>query len=386
MTMKRRMGSNQVTTATRRHHASATPAANRMVKANAANRLEKLIKNGDVDGVSRVLGSGQHPDTLLRGGRRPLAEAVRQEDPAMFDAVLEHGASLNPSGKATGNGLFACVRQEDVRGMNRMIAAGASAAETEGYVNDPPAQNILYSVGTLAPDVVRRLLDAGAWKSLDITDKHKRTPVQHLRKARAAVVGETGEDYQPDLFDNNRLGVIGLMERYAGLPRLDFAKGDFSKADLFTPDSAGNTPLDHPESWNRWPEVAEVLKKRGEHVTLDDLQKTDASGKTWLTRAVECWSLPQVVDTLNNQGEKLDDNLLLQPNGSHAKAPSPLFEAVREHHQLAAIFTEKNLFGKPRTFRALFSQLSESEQARTVPYPHGFSAVLGNPSTQGIGR
>ncbi len=304
----------------------------------------------------------------------------------MFDTVLEHGASINPNGKANGNGLFACVRKEDVRGMNRMIAAGASAAETEGYVTEPPAQNILFSVGTTAPDVVRRLLDAGAWKSLAITDKHNRTPVEHLRKARAAAGGGAGEDYQPDLFDSNRQSVIGLMERYAGLPRLDFAKGEFSKADLFTPDEAGNTPLDHPETWNRWPEVAEVLHKRGEQVSLDDLQLTDKSGKTWLTRAVECWSLPQVVDTLNNQGEKLDDTLLLQAGGNHGKAPTPLFERVREHHQLAAIFTEKNLSGKPRSFRALYAQLSEGEQKRTVPYPHGFSASLGNPSTQGIGR
>lgn len=371
-----------------RQHYSATPPARRMEKASASGRFERALQAGDATTVAKMLDSGHNPDMPLRGSRKGLSLTVHQDDPKMFHTLLEHGASINPSGSANGNALFSCVRKEDVRGMNRVIAAGASAAETEGYVNAPPAENILFSVGTTTPDVVRRLLDAGAWQSLEKTDARKHTPLERLRKARAALVGETGEDYQPDLFDANRMGVIGLMERYRALPRLDFEKGGFSKADLFAPDATGNTPLDHPETWNRWPEVAEQLKKNGEKVSLADLRKTDAQGKEWIARAVECWSLPQVVDTLNKQGEKLDGDALMTQtsDGRRHDKPSQLFELAREHHQLSAVFNADNLAESPALFNTLFAQLNDAEKKQIVPNPHTFRAGLGKPSTQGIGR
>lgn len=128
------------------------------------------------------------------------------------------------------------------------------------------------------------------------------------------------------------------------LPHLKGRK-TLSKTSLFAT-TESNSLLDHPSTWH---EMWDILD---EPLNLNDLLKTDAKGRPWLARAIECRQFERVRDMLAEQGEELADaKLWVEKDGSASHALKALvhkFEAGKlfelEYAQKMPLTDVKNIY------------------------------------------
>lgn len=285
----------------------------------------QALSRKDAATIQRLLEDGMHPDLKLSSAtntKRGVTLAVTFDDPRIFDLYVRHGANLNMQVVARNNPLFASADNGDLRGVVRCLAAGADA-DTHNVGGKHGGHILHLAVEQGDAVMARHLLDGGAWKAIERSPDGRQSPLR---------MAETKGRNNPKCHE-----VLELMQDYLAFPRLDF-EGGFRKADLFAANASGQCPLDHPETWERWGEVCDTLRAKGEQVDKADLLGADAKGRPWLERATECFALGKVVERLNRQGEGVSQDDLLDGGAR----PAPLLEAVRANRQITAVVNEAN--------------------------------------------
>ncbi|MCH2546221.1 MAG: hypothetical protein MK052_01225 [Alphaproteobacteria bacterium] len=251
---------------------------------NAALLAVEAIDNNDVEAINQLFEQGMHPDLLLgEGVKKTLGAtlAVKLDDPAIFNSYVEHGANLDHySGAADTNPLHASVLNNDIRGVDRALAAGTNVAKTkvmQGLVNNAAPEG----------EVLSHVIDGGGWKALDV-EKGVHNKVSDRLTQAIANSEEAGNHARVESLSN----ILEVVESYETMPRIQIDE-HLTKAVLFEKDDKGQTPLSHPEPWARWKEVTAQLAENGEAMTHEDLQQDVGNGKTGLQRAAECFVQPE---------------------------------------------------------------------------------------------
>lgn len=282
------------------------------------------VRRKDAQTVEALLEEGLDPNLKINSQhstKRAVTIAVEYDDPRIFDLYVRHGANLNMNVVGRNNPLFLSAANGDLRGVLRCLGAGADADTRDS--GSKSNEHVLHLGVTQAnPQLVKYLLDGGAWKAIERGSGGKQSPLK-LAELKAGNHPQKQE-------------VLALLRRYQAMPCPDFEAG-FSKAELLQKNDEGLCMLDHPQTWRRWSEVCETLAARGEAFNKQELTQPDAQGQTWLQRATECFSLKQVVRELNKHNEAVTQDDLLD-----ARQANPLCESIRETRQIPAVITSAN--------------------------------------------
>lgn len=330
-------------------------------------KISHVLMNKDVEALYELIEGGLHPDYKATGKKRMVYHAAAHREPLIFDALVALGADLNLPPVGSSNPLYGRFVASDVRGVKRLLAAGADAMPLRdcGSKQRDTMVHKLSRVGATPrsesdrPLLLKLLLDAGGWVHLHQPSSVGRLPVEEAENAMLARRNASSHEMREALEET-----IALLETYAALPRVRALGESYGKAELLAPAlDSEHSVLEHPDTWKRWDEVLAKLDARGEWLSKDDLllpRDGTVDGKPWMERAIECYALPQVLKGLNAEGASIGRDDLLDA----AHQPTKLFKQLEDYRQLTQLFTADNTQGWSRSeFNDILNAMQPHDRA-----------------------
>ena len=328
-------------------------------------RMGEIYRNRDVDALYQLASEEANLNAKYIGQKRLVYYAAALEDSALFDALIDLGVDINLPPVGPNNPLYSRIETGDLRGAKRLLAAGADASplrargsqKNTGILHTLARPNHWPQREAVRNEMLEIVLDGGGWQQLALENANNRTPLQETENAYISGRAASSQELR-DALDVT----VALFERYATLPRLASLGENYTRATLLAPaPDAEASVLDHPETWQLWPEVIAVLSENGEAISKEDLLVgTNASGISWMERAISCCGFRAVLAGLNEEGESIGRAELL----NDFRQPTPLFEALRDRRQLACLFTPENTEQWARDeFSAILEAMPEEDRA-----------------------
>lgn len=273
----------------------------------------KHIMKSEAEGVESALRAGADPNSEMH---TPLHYAAAIGDPHILRLMLAYGG--NPE-------------MEDPNGYTPLMFAASNntTASCDILLQNHPdlrletkRQNALCCTvkDSYREETMQRLLDAGA-------QPHE--PIPH-----------DAQYITPFAIANQRqLGhALDLMNLYSKL--------QLPSIDQITHDEVAkpHAPLlQHPKGWQQFAAICEKLESLGTPLTKGDLtQEFGDAQKSFLSRAAECYRLPDAISYLNKRGEQLTADDLLKEDGS----PNTLLSTCIERQAVKQLFTQQNWKGQ----------------------------------------
>lgn len=217
--------------------------------------------------------------------------AIRNCEPEIAELMLAYGADVQVTDEDGFYPIHTAAKLGSRERMEILMEAGADIASVNPYGN-----TVLHCASNAA-DLKRfeYALSLGA------------NP--HQKNAK----GKLPEDYARSKSVAHMEMVKTAIRNAKPLPQLK-DRETLSKASLFAK-AEDKCLLDHPSTWHEmWDILDETLSR-------DDLLKTDAKGRSWLARGIECRQFERMRDMLAEQGEDLTDaKLWVEKDGSASHA------------------------------------------------------------------
>lgn len=162
---------------------------------------------------------------------------------------------------------------------------------------------------------------------------------------------------------------------------LPYADADINVAKLTETGANGRSLLDNPRMWQNLPKVLDALEEKGEKLTLDHLLQTNRDGDAFLTVGLAT-APDSVIPALNAHGIQLTADVLLS-NGK----PSAHLEAVIERKAGAELFTMNNWNGHhPAEMTQVHKLLPPAQQEQTSYFRLAHDLQQARQQTKEMGR
>lgn len=262
------------------------------------NALASLLyeRTGGLEEISNLLKAGANPNARFvspdDNSRCTLFHrAVRDAEPEIMELMLAYGADVQVTDEDGYYPIHTTAKLGSCERMEILMEAGADIASASPYGNT----------------VLHCASNAADLKRFDYALSLGANP--HKKNAK----GKLPEDYARSKSVAHMEMVRTAIRNAKPLPQLK-DRETLNKASLFAR-TEDRCLLDHPSTWH---EMWDVLD---EPLSRDDLLKTDAKGRPWLARAIECRQFERVRDMLAEQGEDLTDTALwVEKDGSASHA------------------------------------------------------------------
>ena len=198
----------------------------------------------------------------------PLHIAVMKRDMPMTQLLLVHGAAVDGQDHEGNTALMATSRKvTGATAFQRQLLGMGADIHAKNHNGTSVLMQVTEKFGTLKN--ASTLLDAGAVDEISREDYSQ----IHSNLSKISTVGGEAE--------------VKLLPEFFNRPVID-ATTKFKKEDLFAVNDAKIAPLDTHETWKNITQIADVLAETGNPLTKVDVLQTNADGKSWVQRAIEC--------------------------------------------------------------------------------------------------
>lgn len=332
--------------------------------------LMKSVTTKDIELAQKLLRLGADPNwprfedrPSASPGLHPLHQACIYGDLDMAELLVQNGADIDRCARNGGSPLWyaAANGRQDVVCM--LINAGANPEApfrnirfTQAYgphgipLSNTGRTTVDVKYGLHHPassghiEVLHMLLDAGA----DMNAKDDN--------------GKTALEYAKQWTKNFNPKVEQVFERYGQYPMFDIDRlNTLGKADLFEPNEHGYCLMDSPSTWKHIKQIDAHLQTKGEPLMLEDLEKRNKHGATWLQRGVECFATERVLDMCLREDGRVVVERLVERDGSR----SGLLDAMINRHQVGHLLSAEAWHNnRSMDFRKFMEALPEEQRNR----------------------
>lgn len=249
------------------------------------------------------------------------------------------------------NDYFIALESGDLEGVRKGVDAGVSP-DIRDETSSMPSLSIAAEKGYLA--IVSYLLAKGA-------DRH----AEYWGRLRAADIARARgfKDIQ-DLLQSYDAPLAPIISK-------------LSKDIIFAPDASGMTPMDNPETWNKYfSSICRLLEDRKDLLTKQDLLGKNVNGFSWIEKAAMFGRLGRVMTYLRAIGDPLEkQDLITQDDEGHWQ-PTSLLRMAITTEQLKDIFQVDHWRGAALSdVRAIFRTLPEEAKSQVPNYQTTLAAL-----------
>lgn len=270
--------------------------------------LHLAARNEQADVIELLLSFGADPQALDEDGHTPLHTAAWRGSTACMKALVEGGADVNHCTPYKNSVAHSAMGSPQLKTLPFALQLGLS-----------PTQK----------------------------NQKNKTPMDYARSHGHIKLAEQ------------------QVQKTQPWPRVKLPKdgGIIEKSALFKADKHGEVPLQHPETWHKAVPVLDVP------LTRDELMQTDAKGRPWLVRALECRQFGAVADMLAQQGTPLTVQDWVTARGEATDA----LKALVEKQQLDILFHSPAMQGmKTQDMQRVYQALPQEARAQV----NGFHQML----------
>ena len=283
-----------------------------------------------------------------------LVGAMQVQD---YDAALNalsRDANVNYATEDGRSLLYDAVVAKDLTGVKLLLAWGAEVNVPKGK----PFAPLFAALSSGLESVARLLLDAGAdpWHTDD-----------QGRKAERFLTNEFATEW-------GNAPLTEMIQRYRELPRIDPKKSIASLKDrLFAFGRDDYAPLDNPQVWRHFDQIAESLAEAGTLIEKEDWLSPNARGERWVDVALRFRQFGTVVEQMHAAGEQFEIDELVQEDGS----ATPFLKQIVEMGGIRHLFRiEQFEEGGVQDFRRLRAAVPE-EALTQVRNFHTLQSTIG---------
>ena len=184
-----------------------------------------------------------------------------------------------------------------------------------------------------------------------LRDFQKRVPAIIQMGRNSAEVGqETMESH-----------IDAVLKHLDKIPLIDANDPTLTPGMLTDKNAEGYCPLDHPDTWEAFPEIAAALEAKGTPITPELLKTTSNFNMDYFEIGVLCEQFPTILHAINAGGDFIRTDDLLEEDGT----ANGFLKNLISSNQVRHLFTLENWEdAKPTEARSMFKALPEKAQAQ----------------------